>query len=269
MLALFALPNTKFYLLKVSDDGLSAQLTALSVPAASSFVTVVAMSPDGKKLAFGAQLNNQQGTITHGMIEVVTLATGATRTWTSGTRQGWPAQLTWTDHGHDLGFYWYDQDPNSQAAGGLWELDPTAPGSDMFSGRHALPEIVGSDVVQTATFSPDGNIIDAAVLYAGTDRVRRGKVISGIVKLSARTGRPLSTLLAERATRAQAGYRSWSQLECQLVAADPPGNHLMVVAADAPGNHPPADCATFGRLDRARFTPLPESNPQVVPTAAW
>ena len=41
-----AVPQTKFYLLKVSDDGHSAQLTALSVPpAANDFVTVVATEP--------------------------------------------------------------------------------------------------------------------------------------------------------------------------------------------------------------------------------
>ena len=102
-------------------------------------------------------------------------------------------------------------------------------------------------MVQTAAFTPDGKTIEAAVQYVGTSLVHRGGVISGIVKLSAQSGRPLSTLLAERATRARSGYRSYTQLGCQLVAADPAGHHLLVVAADAPGNHPPADCATFGR----------------------
>ena len=39
----------------------------------------------------------------------------------------------------------------------------------------------------------------AAVNYNGTAHVRRGTVVGGIVELSARTGRPLRTLLAEHA----------------------------------------------------------------------
>jgi hypothetical protein len=52
-------------------------------------------------------------------------------------------------------------------------------------------------VVQTATFSPDGETIDASVLSINPKPVRRGEVIGGIVKFSAQTGHPLSTLLTQ------------------------------------------------------------------------
>jgi hypothetical protein len=254
VLALFAIPQTTFYLLTVSDHGRSAQLKALPVAPlkASKSVTALALSPDGAKLA----ISNQQDGGNHGAIEVVTLATGATRTWTS-TEPGFPVQLSWTDHGRDLGFYWFDES-SSQSAGGLWELDPAASGADLLSGRHVLPELVGRDVVQTATFSPDGKTIDASVLSISPAPVRRGEIIGGIVRLSARTGRPLSTLLAQRASHsAPSGDGSYSEDECQLIAADPAGDHLLV------------NCGRFGRLDRARYTPLPDEDPQTVLAVAW
>lgn len=271
VLALFALPQTTFYLLKVSDQGHSAQLTALPVPPINvgKAVMALALSPDGAKLAVGLQL---KGGVVHGAIEVVTLATGATRTWTSA-HPGMPIQLSWTDHGRSLGFYWSDDDHNSQSAAGLWKLDPTAPGSDLFSGRrvlrqiysnrlrglHVLPQIVGYDVVQAATFSPDGKTIDASVTRLIFHKIRRGAIIGGIVKLSAQTGRPLSTLLVQRATHASNyGIRGYSEGDCQLIAADAAANHLLV------------NCVSqFGRLDRGRVTPMPNPDPGVFLTVSW
>src|SRR6266700_187589 len=63
-LALFALPKTMIYLLKVSHDGRSAQLTALSIPPVygNTVVAALALSPDGAKLAIGMQMNNYQAT---------------------------------------------------------------------------------------------------------------------------------------------------------------------------------------------------------------
>jgi hypothetical protein len=255
VLALFALPRTTFYLLKVTDDGRSAQLTALSLPPVpeGEVVEALALSPDGAKLAVAIQI----GSKSRGVIEIVTLATGARRTWTSA-QAGFPIQLSWTDQGRHLGFYWSDDDPTS-LANGLWRLDPTTPGSDPFSGRQVLPEMVGSDEVESAAFSPDGKTIDASVVHIILHKVHRREPIGGIVKLSAQTGRPLSTLLTQRAIHASKyGNRSYSQGDCDLIAADPAGNHLLV------------NCSSqFGRLDRGRFTPMTNPDPQVSLTVAW
>jgi hypothetical protein len=260
VLALFALPRTSFYRLKVSDRGLSAQLSKLPVPSIKigRYVEAVALTPDGAKLAFALQIPNKQGSSERGAIEVVTLATGSTRTWTS-THVGYPVQLSWTDHGRDLGFFWQDDGSGSQPAAGLWKLDPTAPGRDLFSGRHVLPGMVGLDEVQSAAFSPDGKTIDASVYKIIFHKIRRGVVVGGIVKLSAETGRPLSTLLIERAPHASKyGNRSPSTGECVLIAADAAANHLLL------------NCATqFGRLDHGRFTVMPNPDPGVFLAVAW
>ncbi|HEY3907697.1 MAG TPA: hypothetical protein VGM14_27595 [Streptosporangiaceae bacterium] len=255
VLALDVNQKAAFYLLKVSDHGSSAQLTSLPVPALpGKVVAAIALSPDGSKLAISLQFNDGN----RGSVEVVTLATGAVRTWTT-TRRGSPGQLSWTDHGRELGFFWTGEarSPDRRPAGGLWLLDTRSPGSDLMSGRLVLPSRVGIDAVQSATFSPDGRTIDAAVFDTGRP-LQHGIIAAGIVKLSARTGRPLSTLYPQRVRESRShGQTALYITGCALLAADATGNHLLI------------DCYGFGRLDRARFTALPNSDRGATDAAAW
>ncbi len=73
--------------------------------------------------------------------------------------------------------------------------------------------------------------------------------------ISAQTGRPLHTLLAERA--AHSSDAGWYITSCLLPSIDRTGHHLLV------------SCDQFGRLDRGRFTPLPGAAPQTAVAAAW
>ena len=83
-------------------------------------------------------------------------------------------------------------------------------------------------------------------------------MVGGIVELSARTGRPLRTLLAEHAAHAaDPELPGWYIGSCLLAAADRTGGHLLV------------SCDRLGRLDRGRFTPLPGAAPQTAIAAAW
>ena len=117
---------------------------------------------------------------------------------------------------------------------------------------------MGSDTVQSAVLTPDGSRVIASVAYDGVDHVSRGTVVGGLVELSARTGRPLRTLLAERAAHsADPGNPGWYITPPVLVAADATGNHLLV-SSDK-----------FGRLDHGRFTALPGVAPQPAIAAAW
>jgi hypothetical protein len=59
--------------------------------------------------------------------------------------------------------------------------------------------VPSSDNVQSAVLIPDGNKVIASGTYDGVYRVSRGTVVGGLVELSVRTGRPLWTLLAQRA----------------------------------------------------------------------
>jgi hypothetical protein len=259
VLALFAFPRTRFYLMHVAAGGRSARLVSLAIPPlpVGAVADAIAVSADGRKLAASVQFSGGQ----RGAVEVVSLATGAVRRWTTG-RAGMPSDLSWADDGRELGFFWQDAGPGSgsprTSRSGLWLLDTSAPGDNLMSGRRILAAHVGSDTVQSAVLTPNGSRVIASVVYAGVDHVNRGTVVGGVVELSARTGRPLRTLLAERAAHsADPGNPGWYITPPILVAADATGNHLLV-SGDR-----------FGRLDHGRFTALPAVAPQSAIAAAW
>jgi len=155
-------------------------------------------------------------------------------------------------------YSWQDDRPERTSAAGLWLLNTPAAGHSLMSARRILPASVGGDDVQSAVLSPDGTTAIASVTYNGTRHVGRGTVVGGIVELSARTGRPLRTLLALRAAySADPARPGWYIGQCLLPAADATGRHLLV------------SCDRFGRLDRARFTALPGAAPQTMVAAAW
>jgi hypothetical protein len=259
VLALFSFPRTRFYLMRVAAGGRSARLASLAIPPlpAGAVADALAVSADGSRLAVAVQFSGGQ----RGAVEVASLATGAVRTWTTG-RPGVPGALSWADGGRGLGFFWQDDSPGSRSPrtsrSGLWLLNTTAPGSNLMSGRRILPALVGSDDVQSAALAPDGNTVIASVTYDGVYRVSRGTVVGGLVELSARTGRPVWTLLAQRAAySADPGHAGWYITPPGLVAADATGSHLLV-SGDR-----------FGRLDHGRFTALPGVAPQSAIAAAW
>ena len=249
VLALFSLSaGTRFYELRISAARQPAGLTQLAIPPlpVRDGADAIAVTPDGTRLAVAIQRPGPTGAI-----QVITLATGATRTWTTSD-SGTPEDLSWDAAGRRLGFFWSS---DSASRAGLWLLDTGAPGSALLSGRRLVPQTVGPDQVQDALLSPDAQTIIASVTYNTTAHVGRGAVVGGIVELSARTGQPLRTLLAERA--AHSGDAGWFITSCLLPSIDTTGNHLLV------------SCDRFGRLDRSRFTRLPGAAPHTAAAAAW
>lgn len=249
VLALFSLARgTRFYALRVTASGQSAGPRPLAIPPLPTreAADAIALTPDGTRLAVAIQIGGQDG-----KVEVITLATGAVRTWTT-TRggDGRPENLSWDAAGRRLAFFW----SGATSAAGLWLLDTSAPGAGLLSGQRLLPQKVGPDDVQSALISPDARTIIASVTYDGTMRVTRGTVVGGIVEVSAQTGRPLRTLLAQRA--AHSSDAGWYITSCTLASIDATGNHLLV------------SCGKFGRLDRGRFTALP-GDTLAEGTTAW
>jgi hypothetical protein len=221
--------STSFYRLQLTSDGAVSTLTPLSVPDPGGWIDDMALSADGSKLAIGLQ--------GPGEIEVVTLATGAVRTWTAPGET--PFNVTWSGHGREVG-YW--------GSGGLYVLNVNAAGDSLHSARLVLARTVGSDDVQDAILSPDGTIIASVTYHYEFHAVplNRNSVVGGVVEISATTGKPLRTLLAQHATDygpgSEGGYAITS---CMLGSIDAAGHHLLV------------SCNQFGRLDRGRFTPMP------------
>jgi hypothetical protein len=226
-----------FYRLRISSRGAITGLTSLPIPPPSStFVTGLAMTSDGSKLAIGLKSN----TTGNATIEVATLATGAIRTWTAHMDR--PTLLTWVDNGRELGFW----------AWGLRVLDVSAAGSNLTSARFILSIFHKSELVQDAMLSPDGTTIIADVSYALPKGIHetQNTVIGGIAEVAAGTGKPLHLFIAQH-EKGNAVY------PCQLGAIDATGHHLL------------AGCTQFDRVDRGRVTALTGTDIQAAVSGAW
>lgn len=236
-----------FWRLQVSSRGRASGLRPLAIKTPDDALDAVALTPDGRQLALAMQGYNE-GPGGPGAVEVVTLVSWATRTWTGSS----PYDLTWTDHGRQLGLF---------EASGLYTFNPGAAGSTLSSAHQVLSRTYHSDGVQSAKLSPDGRTIIASVTYdLGHQPLHRGTVVGGIIAISARTRQQLGTLLPIHAQYSADGGGSeagWYQTSCTLGPIDRTGNHLL------------ASCDRFGRLDRGRFTALPGVPPVAYFSAGW
>jgi hypothetical protein len=236
-----------FYRLQVTSRGRASGLRPLAIRTPADALDAVALTPDGRRLAIAMQgFGGVPGG--PGAVEVVTLATGATRTWTGSS----PYDLTWADNGRELGLF---------EDSGLYTLNVSTAGSRLSSAHLVLSRMFRSDGVETAKLSPDGRTIIASVTYdIGNQPLHRGSVVGGIIEISARTKKQLGTLLTIHAQYSVDGGGSeagWYQTSCSLGPVDSTGNHLL------------ASCDRFGRLDRGRFTALPGVPAVSYFSAAW
>jgi hypothetical protein len=226
-----------YYRLQLSPRGAITRITSLPIPPISStFVTGLAVTPDGRKLAIGLTTSVGQ----HATVEVVTLASGAIRSWTAHMDR--PTGLTWVNNGRDLGFWSW----------GLRELDVNAAGGNLASAR-LISRMAHSKVfVEDALLSPDGTTVMAEVDYQlprGT-RPAKSTVIGGIAEMSAATGKVLRLFIPQH-VQGNAVY------PCQLGPIDASGHHLL------------AGCTQFDRIDWGRVTPLAGNDIQSVFSGAW
>jgi hypothetical protein len=236
-----------FYRLQVTSRGRASGLTPLAIRTPADALDAVALTPDGRRLAIAMQgFGGVPGG--PGAVEVVTLANGATRTWTGSS----PYDLTWTDNGRELGLF---------EDSGLYTLNVSTAGGTLSSAHLVLSRTFRSDGVETAKLSPDGRTIIASVTYdIGNQPLHRGSVVGGIIEISARTKKQLGTLLTMHAQYSADGGGSeagWYQTSCLLGPIDTTGHHLLV------------SCDRFGRLDRGRFTALPGVPAVTYFSAGW
>jgi hypothetical protein len=117
---------------------------SVSVPG-GQYMTGFALSPDGRKLAIAVQPDNDKREPGLTEVKVITLATGATQTWTAngmssgsiGLGADDARSLSWADGERTLAFNW--QGSGSGQNAGVWLLDvATGGGSLLADSREAL-----------------------------------------------------------------------------------------------------------------------------------
>lgn len=212
-----------------------------------------ALSPDGRMLALSLVHEFLPDQL-YGSVEVITVASGATRTWAGQSAPGyWPGVPAWAGDGTVVVPWWHDTGNGMGPAEitGVRQLDLAAPGGSLAAARlAAFPAPVPG--LQSALIAPGGGEVITSSCRAGhhTATVR-------VAELSATDGRLVRVL---RAQTARFGNDADAQdavfSTCQVLAVAGDGDHVLVQAF------------AFGRIDNGVFTPLPGRTPPVLPVAA-
>jgi hypothetical protein len=212
-----------FYELRLRPDGTVASLTRLlSVRSAS--VPAFAVSPDASRLAYATAYG----------IRVVTLATGAQRTWYADghTVIGTAAPLSWAGD-QTLALYWASMAPGSRQDG-VRLLDTSRPGSDLLASRLIIgvPEVTPFGKIDSLTdvlLTPDGSKVFATAVSG-----LPGNPGAEVVEFSARTGQLLA-VVSPRAGESGMGT------SCLALWTDPSGDRLTAECGELGGGLAIAD----------------------------
>jgi len=197
--------TTSYYELRLGSHGKPEWLTAVrgKVPP-SGIGSVTAVSPDARQVAY---------TTATGGITVVSLVTGAARSWGSGNG-GSATDPSWAG----------DRYVAFQLKLSIRELDTWAPGHSLLTSRVLPVRAPASDGMLSGLFNP---VItpDGSKLFAAAWTGPAGTITAEIEEFSVRTGKLLAVLMPPAS---MPGHGD----PCQVVWTDPDGTHLM------------ADCGT-------------------------
>ena len=228
----------RFYLLHLAANGKPGRLTLLSVPPLhGSQIYGMALTADASKLAVAWRNNPTSPLRSH--ISVTTLATGATRTWTSA--QGIALTLSWAGD-RTLAFDWVDTAREGRS--GVRVLDTAAAGSNPLSSRLVIPVTTRKGPLWgpgNPLITPDGSTLFVTMTngLSGTETV--------LVSFSARTG-TLKAVLTPTAA-------SQSQWYCGILWTDSRGKHVLFQCGTVQAS---IDAGRYTRIHLPRLIPAPQ-----------
>lgn len=212
----------RFYELRLGGTGKPKWLVAVAgapPPAGTS----LAVSPDARFAAYPTSRG----------VTVVSLTTGATRSWAGGS-SGAASDPSWAGDRY-LAFQWQPHTSRGKAAAGIRLLDTRTStrrsvlaASRLIVGAGKLP--AGLSGLFNPVITPDGSKVVTAAWVGPA-----GNFTAEIAEFSARTGRRLAVLLPP-ARMPGHGF------PCAPVWTDPSGTHLT------------ASCGTSGIVNGTRFT---------------
>ncbi len=241
----------RFYLLRIAADGRSVTVSRLPINVPTSLTPdFAALSPDGTRLATDVQ-SCYRGGCHYSGIRVVTIATGAVRTWTTRFA-GAPFSVSWAGNSA-VAFEW-QSDSRSPAPGqhtGYRLLNVTGSGGNLFGSRPiASPSVQPSGSVPSELVTADQQAVVTSTMQNIADGFGTDTVVAKIVELSARTGRLLRVLSTTSALGTSLGSLGADSTElldqdCNVLSLSPVGINVLV------------SCFSFGRVGSDGFTSLP------------
>ena len=258
--------DLRLFRFAISDAGKPGHLRELApAPMRNETTEGIALSPDGKLLAVSLMSNS--GGNSSPTIQVLNLATGATRTWTAPTRN-YPYLIgppSWADGSRVIAFTWLrsTQSGLMSAPRGIRLLDTAAPGDNLVAGTVIVPRgVVGAGSVVSARITPDGRDVIVVTWRDLTPRAKTHTVVVQFAELRAATGR-LVRLLRTQTERYDFEHVITLEVSLGVLSLGSQGRYALVQGIQ------------FGWLDirgpdPGRFTPLPAVPAgQYVNFAAW
>jgi hypothetical protein len=251
------------FTLHVAVDGRSARLVRMPISLGDG--AIAAISPDGTRVAI------EDTYCKHGTcdtrLRILSVATGAGTTWTAPMNG--PSTLAWTARGRQVMFRWGDGGWFRSTEYRLLAAD--APAGDLLARSTPMPyprlpnpkAAQPSSFVAQATPAPDGRTL-IVVLVHTRKLAGNGELLDyRIAEMSPATGRILAVL-----------YRKDNvHFSFTTPAAKLRFTGCNVLSLPGSGAHALIQCQQFGRLDGARFTPLPAGAQLILPqlglSATW
>jgi len=246
--------------LLLSGRGVPGRLTelrGLAIALGSGWVTGIALSPDGGKLAVAIQgwVPRAPVFMPFAVIDVVDLRTRQTRSWRSPVTGYWAGAPSWTDRNTTLAFPWWHEAYRVMIGVdglivGFGQLNTAA--------RHApLPGTL---------IAPPVSVLRSVVFAAGNTR----GVAAACQESAAGTAGTISAWTGE-ISRADPGrfrvFHTEAEHFIDTRTAAALGSSCAVLSVDPSGQHALVYGFSFGRLDGAVFTALPAEDGSS--SAAW
>ncbi len=257
--------DLRLFRFAISAAGKPGHLTELAAaPMRNETTEGIALSPDGKLLAVSLMRDSPADAV--GAIQVLDLATGATRTWTAPAHSVYiPGPPSWADGSRVIAFTWLrsTQSGLMSAPRGIRLLDTAAPGDNLVAGTVIVPSgMVAAGSIVSALITPDGRDVIVVTWRDLTPQASTHTVIVQFAELQAATGR-LVRLLYTRTER-------YDEVPFTTLQ-----DSLGVLSLGSQGRYALVQGIQFGWLDvggpdPGRFTPLPAVPAgQYVNFAAW
>jgi hypothetical protein len=255
----------EYLLLHVAADGRSAYFSRPSITLPANTDDVF-LSPDGDMVAFSTVSSCStdlglhpvtEGICRYSEIGIISLATGATRVWTTRAAMAGGFRFSWVSDDQIL-LTW--SSATSSVPSGDYLLNVAGSGGDLLAGEHlpvpAPPVYMGVSYAQPAFLTPDqSTVITSAFVWAGSELTRE------IVEFSARSGGLIRVPYAESVKVPSGGVSLFVSLSflpnlCTVQSLAATGvNALIACSPDLGGQS-----WVFGRVDDGTFTPLPAGN---------
>ena len=257
--------DLRLFRFAISAAGKPGHLTELAhAPMRNQITEGIALSPDGKLLAVSLMRDSPAGAV--GAIQVLDLATGATRTWTAPAHSVYiPGPPSWADGSRLIAFTWLrsTQSGLMSAPRGIRLLDTAAPGDNLVAGTVIVPSgMVAAGSIVSALITPDGRHVIVVTWRDLTPQASTHTVIVQFAELQAATGR-LVRLLYTRTERYDEGPLTTLQDSLGVLSLGSQGRYALVQGIQF-------GWLDVGGPDPGRFTPLPAVPAgQYVNFAAW